>query len=246
MAELNLESPVGQWVAERPNTSRVFESLRIDYCCGGDTPLAAACEARCVDPQQVLAQLAAVENQPPGEGEADGSAAERWIDTSLLQLCDHIEQTHHAYLKTELPRLHEMIAKVLDAHGTNHPEMADVQQAFAALEAELAPHMFKEEHILFPAIRRLEESPIAPAFPFGTVANPIRIMEHEHDNAGDALDRIHRATNGYAVPEDACNTYRALLDGLGRLELDMHQHVHKENNILFPRAIALERTRLGV
>jgi regulator of cell morphogenesis and NO signaling len=103
--------------------------------------------------------------------------------------------------------------------------------------------MFKEERILFPAIRSMEAVDGPPAFPFGTVANPIRMMMQEHDNAGDALDRIQRATNAYAVPEDACNTYRAMLDGLHQLELDMHQHVHKENNILFPKAIELERTR---
>ena len=238
MTELNLDTPVGLWVAERPNTSRVFEAFHIDFCCGGDKPLVAACAAGNIDPEQVFAELENAMAGPPAEGEAG-----RWINASLTELCDHIEQTHHAYLKSELPRLHGMIAKVRGAHGASHPEMLDVQQAFAALEAELAPHMFKEEQVLFPAIRRLEASDAPPAFPFGTVANPIRMMEHEHDNAGDALDRIRRAAHDFAVPEDACNTYRAMLDGLRQLELDMHQHFHKENNVLFPRAIQLEETR---
>jgi regulator of cell morphogenesis and NO signaling len=241
MSQLSLDSPVGQWVAERPYTSRVFEAIHIDYCCGGDKPLSAACEARNIDPQQVLARLEDASSDPTAQGKA-----ERWIDASLTELCDHIEQTHHAYLKTELPRLQKMIAKVVGAHGASHPEMANAQQAFAALHAELAPHMTKEEQILFPAIRRLEECDTPPAFPFGTVANPIRMMEHEHDNAGNALDQIRRATGDYRVPDDACNTYRAMLDGLQRLELDMHQHVHKENIILFPRAIALEQSRIAV
>jgi len=237
MSVLNLDTPVGQWVAQQPSTSRVFEAFHIDYCCGGDKPLSAACAARNVDPEQVISELEKTMAQQPGKDSSD-----RWIDAALTELCDHIEQTHHAYLKTELPRLHGMIAKVLSAHGASHPEMSDVQEAFAALEADLAPHMFKEEQVLFPAIRRLEASDTPPAFPFGTVANPIRMMEQEHDNAGDALDRIHRATGDHTVPEDACNTYRAMLDGLRQLELDMHQHVHKENNILFPKAIELEQT----
>jgi regulator of cell morphogenesis and NO signaling len=237
MSELNLDTPVGQWVAESPCTSRVFESFHIDYCCGGDKPLAVACAARNADPHRVFAELKTAMANPRSE-----DRAERWIGASLTELCDHIEQTHHAYLKTELPRLHAMIAKVLGVHGASHPEMSDVQQAFTALETELNPHMFKEEQVLFPAIRRLETSDVLPKFPFGTVANPIRMMEHEHDNAGDALDRIRRATTDYAAPDDACNTYRAMLDGLRQLELDMHRHVHKENYILFPRAIELEQT----
>jgi regulator of cell morphogenesis and NO signaling len=239
MAELNLNSPVGQWVAEHPNTSRVFESHHIDYCCCGGSALAVACSKRNVDPQHLLAQLEdAIANR------AAGDPAERWTDATLTELCDHIEQTHHAYLKTELSRLQQMIAKVVNAHGANHPEMADVQQAFAAVHAELGPHMFKEEQILFPAIRRLEESDMPPSFPFGTIANPIRMMEHEHDSAGDSLDQIRRLTGGYRAHDDACNTCRAMLDGLQRFELDMHQHVHKENNILFPRAIELEQSRV--
>ena len=239
MSELTLDSTVGQWVAQHPNASRVFETFRIDYCCGGGKPLSAACAARKVEPQHVLAQLEAAASSTLADG------VERWVDASLVELCDHIEQTHHAYLKAELPRLEQMIAKVVAAHGAGHPEMIEVQQAFAALIAELAPHMFKEEHILFPAIRRLEALDTPPAFPFGSVANPIRMMEHEHDNAGDELGLIRRVTKDYAVPEGACNTYRAMLDGLRRLELDMHQHVHKENHILFPKAIELEHVRVG-
>lgn len=234
MLDLNLNTAVGQWVAERPNTSRVFEALRIDYCCGGAKPLAKACAERQLDAEQVLVQLEAA------AAEAETASSVRWTDATLTALCDHIEQTHHAYLKSELPRLHAMITKVVTVHGANHPEMSEVQQAFADLQAELVPHMFKEEHVLFPAIRHLEQSDVALAFPFGSISNPIRMMEHEHDNAGDALRRIREATSDYAVPADVCNTYRAMLDGLRRLELDMHQHVHKENNILFPRAVERE------
>lgn len=229
----DINTTVGDWVTEHPQTSRVFESLQLDYCCGGDKPLAQACSERELDPQQVIARLEeSLQN-------AD-AAATNWAGESLTQLCDHIAQTHHAYLKEELPQLTEVVAKVTTVHGEAHPELAQVQQQFLALRDELVPHMLKEEQVLFPAIRQLEQSDQAASFPFGSVANPIRMMEHEHDNAGDALKAIRRLTSDFAVPENACNTYRAMLDRLHRLEVDMHQHVHKENSILFPRAIELE------
>jgi regulator of cell morphogenesis and NO signaling len=230
MVELELNSTVGNWVAQHPNTSRVFESYEIDYCCGGERSLEEACRERQLDAQLVLKEL----DRAAGGGQAP---AEDWLHASLADLCDHIEQTHHAYLRRELPRLTEMIS-----HADSHPELHDVQRAFAGLRAELEPHMFKEEHVLFPAIRLLERAEASPSFPFGTVANPIRMMEHEHDNAGDALTHIRQLTDGYSVPEGACNTYRVMLDGLHELETDMHQHVHKENNILFPRALKLEES----
>jgi regulator of cell morphogenesis and NO signaling len=237
MSNLDLNTTVGQWVAHQPNTSHVFEALRIDYCCGGNVPLSQACAERQLDPQRVLGELAAA------SAEAVGEHIEHWNEATLASLCDNIEQTHHAFLKAELPRLHEMIAKVVGVHGASHPEMSEVRQAFAELRSELEPHMFKEEQVLFPAIRRLEESDTKPGFPFGSIANPIRMMEHEHDVAGDALETIRRATRDYQVPTDVCNTYRAMLDGLQRLEQDLHRHIHKENSILFPRAIQLEQTR---
>lgn len=224
---------VGQWVARHPQLSRLFESLKIDYCCGGGVSLEDACQGRNLDPEQVLAQIheAIAERTPQGKD---------WTQAPLAALCDHIEQTHHAYLKSELPRLTAIIARVAAVHGAGHPELHQVQQTFAELRAELEPHTFKEERILFPAIRQLEQAAAPPAFPFGTVANPIRMMEFEHDHAGDALERLRSLTRDYQPPEGACNTYRAMLDGLRQLEEDMHVHVHKENSILFPRAVALE------
>jgi regulator of cell morphogenesis and NO signaling len=183
----------------------------------------------------VLEKITAVAQESPPANEV------RWPDRTLTELCDHIEQTHHAYLKTELPRLEGIIAKVLSAHGANHPALQAVRSAFADLKAELEPHLFKEERILFPAIRQLEQSAVKLHFPFGTVRNPIQVMEHEHENAGAALQRIRQATANFQVPSDACNTYRVMLVGLEQLEQNMHQHVHKENNILFPRAKRLEQ-----
>lgn len=237
MTQVNLNSSIGTWVAVHPQTSRIFEALQIEYCCGGGKSLEQACWDRGLDPQQVMQQLEQAITE-------DEESTENWLDASLTELCDHIEQTHHAYLKEELPRLTEMIAKVVAAHGENQPELPTVQEVFASLRAELEPHMLKEEQVLFPAIRQLEQSASDPSFPFGTVANPIRMMEQEHDDAGYALSRLHALTREYQVPEGACNTYRAMLAGLRHLERDMHRHVHKENSILFPRAIELEATRI--
>jgi regulator of cell morphogenesis and NO signaling len=231
---LDLSTTVGQWVARHPSTSRVFESLSIDYCCGGNVSLEQACAKHKIDPADVLMRLQAASER------GAHSAGPNWLDAPLAELCDHIEVTHHAYLKAELPRLTDIVAKVARVHGDAHPELRSVQQALAELRAELEPHMFKEEQILFPAIRWLENSLSQPAFPYGTIANPIRMMEHENDGAGNCLRQIRELTRDYEVPAGACNTYRAMLDGLQTLEEDMHVHVHKENSILFPRAIRAE------
>jgi regulator of cell morphogenesis and NO signaling len=171
MTQVNLKSSVGQWVAEHPQTSRVFESLQIDYCCGGSKPLEEACRDRQLDPQQVVVQL-----QQAVEGSDEPS--EDWLNARLTELCDHIEQTHHAYLRQELPRLTEIIGKVVNAHGESHSELRKLQHVFAELRAELEPHMFKEEQVLFPAIRQLEQSAAKPTFSFSTDAKTITQKEN--------------------------------------------------------------------
>jgi regulator of cell morphogenesis and NO signaling len=234
MTILNLSSPVGDWVSEHPRTSRIFEELHIDYCCGGRTPLEEACRERSLDPKDVEARL--LESM----GLFEDVPSEMWNTAPLKDLCDHIEQTHHAYLRTELPRLSKMVKKVAAVHGDRHQYLLQLEKVFEGFRAELETHMFKEEAVLFPAIRELESESGAAQFPFGSVANPIRVMEHEHDDAGQALAKMRELTNHYQPPEGACNTFRAMLDGLRELERDMHHHVHKENNILFPRAKELE------
>jgi regulator of cell morphogenesis and NO signaling len=234
MSTLDTNSTVAQWVSEYPQTAPVFEELQIDYCCGGNIVLAEACGSRQLDPNAIVAKLARTVADPMQE------PADNWTESALADLCEHIQTTHHAYLRQELPRLSGLVDKVLAAHGGKHPELKELQQVFASLRAELEPHMFKEEQILFPAIRQMERTASQPNFPFGTVANPIRMMEHEHEAAGNALGRIRELTNGFLPPEGACNTYRVMLDALAQLEHDTHQHIHKENNILFPRAQQLE------
>lgn len=158
----------------------------------------------------------------------------------MTALIDHIEQVHHTYLRAELPRLRFLTSKVRTAHGGRHPELVEVERVFSALEAELASHMQKEEQVLFPMIRQLETSAVLPQFHCGSIGNPVFAMEREHDDAARGLATLRSLTDGYAPPEDACNSYRAMLDGLRELESDLHQHIHKENNVLFPRALGRE------
>lgn len=231
-ATIDTASTVGQLVAENPSRARVFERVGIDYCCGGKTPLEAACREKGLDARTVAAMLDISAEINTGRF-ADAQAM------TLSQLADHIEATHHAYLRRELPRIEGLVGKVVRAHGERHPEVLQVATVFAAFVEELTQHMMKEERILFPAIRNLEQTGDAQ-FHCGTLSAPMRQMEAEHDAAGDALSQFRTLTRDYSTPADVCNTYRALMDGLHDLEEDMHQHVHKENNVLFPKALSLE------
>jgi regulator of cell morphogenesis and NO signaling len=234
MIAITPELTVGRIVAEFPQLSRIFEELQIDYCCGGKRRLESVCRERQIPVEQVVARLTLAQQAPAP------SSDQNWTRAPLAELCEHIQQTHHGFLREELPRLEAIIAKVVRAHGVYHPELGEVQATFAELRAELEPHMMREECVLFPAIRYLEANGRPMQFPFGSLNNPIRAMVEEHDHAGDALARLRLLTGDYAIPPGACNTYRVMLEGLAALERDMHQHVHKENNILFPRAIDLE------
>lgn len=217
---------------------RVFERLNIDYCCGGKRPVEEACQELGLDSAAVLAELdAAIAGRPADETD--------WSQASLRDLIRHIVGKHHEYLKLELPRLSQRLGKVMRVYGEqDKATLAPLPALFGGLHSELDLHMHKEEMILFPFIEKVESAikagQPAPPAPFGTVANPIAMMEHEHDSAGAALKGMREATGDYAVPDYACVTYRSLLEGLRELESDLHIHIHLENNILFPRAIAME------
>jgi regulator of cell morphogenesis and NO signaling len=163
----------------------------------------------------------------------------------LYELIENIKSTHHAYVREQIPNLEALLDKVTAKHGKNHPELGGVRQTFTALAEELTLHLMKEEQILFPYIVRGEESSAqhepAPPSCFGSVENPIRMMMSEHDQAGEALREMRRLTADYKLPEDACTSFRALYRLLQEFEADLHQHIHKENNILFPRAIQVCR-----
>jgi regulator of cell morphogenesis and NO signaling len=232
MTAPTLHTTVGELVRQRPARSRIFEQLKIDYCCGGKIPLAEACSNKSVDAQQVLQRII-----------TDDAVDNRLIDADamgLADLADHIEHTHHAYLREELPRLEYMTRKVAAVHGEHDPRLHQVRDTFLAFQEEMFSHMAKEEQMLFPMIRQIEKAKSPLAFHCGSLANPIRMMEHEHDNAGDALERFRALTDDFTPPEWACNTFRAMFDAFAALEPNMHQHVHKENNVLFPKALARE------
>jgi len=229
-----LEITLGTLVSERISRSRVLEQYGLDYCCGGKTALGEACREKGVDAQEVLTALTASDTKDTQEDVTD------WRKASLTELANHIEATHHAYLKQEFPRLTELSTKVAGVHSENHPELVKVAEAFAVMKIELTNHMAKEEQVLFPVIREVEASRHAGSH-CGSVENPIRVMEQEHIIAGQALIKLRKLTNEYQPPEDGRSSYQALYAGLADLEYDLHQHIHKENSILFPSAIAMEQ-----
>jgi regulator of cell morphogenesis and NO signaling len=234
----NLEDlPVGTIVARQPALARVFEKYRIDYCCQGNKKLCQACADQNLDLEQVSAELEAASSSPEIQA--------TWLEKSLTALCDHIERRHHDYLKQELPRIAGLITKVVNAHGATHPELAEVDQHFQTLRNELDPHMMKEEKVLFPAIRQMEQTKTRQHFAFGSVENPIRCMVVEHNDAGQELAILRRLNQDYVAQADTCTTWQLMLDSLLKLEQDMHEHVHKENAILFPRAQQLEQQLAG-
>ena len=174
-------------------------------------------------------------------------SAEDWQNQLLVDLITHITRTHHVFVREECPRIQALAEKVVSVHGKNHPELLQVQETFSALAEELSVHLMKEEQVLFPYVVRMEESvlagePVPPAM-FGTVVNPVRMMMQEHDGAGDALRSLRSITGNYAVPEDVCISYKTLYQALQGFESDLHRHIHLENNILFPRAVAMEAKR---
>ncbi len=232
---------VGEIAAELPGATREFEKLGIDYCCGGSRSLGEACAANSIPIEEALASL---QNSLTALPTAD---AKDWSRAMLADLIAHIKNTHHVFVREECPRIEALAAKVVSVHGKSHPELLQVQQVFSALAEELHVHLMKEEQVLFPYLVRMEESTLAreaaPPSCFGTVANPIRMMLAEHDGAGEALRALRTTTNDYKLPEDACISYRTLYEALQGFEADLHQHIHLENNILFPRAVAMEEGR---
>ena len=229
---------VGELAVQFPGATREFEKLGIDYCCGGTRTLGEACAVAKITVEQALARL------QEGLTASQTNDQRNWQAASLADLIAHINGTHHVFVCSECPRIENLTAKVISVHGKNHPELLEVQRIFSDLAAELSVHLMKEEQILFPYVLRLEEAVFAgePAPPamFGTVVNPVRMMMTEHDGAGDALRKLRSVTNDYATPADACISYKTLYEALKGFEADLHQHIHLENNILFPRAVALE------
>ena len=234
-----IENPTVAEIASKSLAAvRVFEKLGIDYCCGGKRPLAEVCRTKRLD-------VDAVQTQLDEAAKASPESARDWLVEPLRGLIAHIVNTHHAYLKRELPAIDARVAKVYRVYNARYgPTLTGLPEVFARLRAEMERHMQKEEMVLFPAIAACEVAVNAgdppPQSPFGTMANPIAMMEAEHESAGEALAKIREITQNFHVPDYGCVTYRALMSGLKELEEDLHMHVHLENNVLFPRASRLE------
>src|SRR5215213_5387629 len=213
--DLNTTKTVREVALEVPNATRVFEKLRIDYCCGGGRNIAEACRAAGVRPDELSRLL-------DEAGAAGGDDARDFAAGPLSDLIRHILDTHHVYTREESSRIQALLEKVCTKHGGNHPELQEVRALFLKLDADLQPHLFKEEQILFPYILRLEAAREAggrrPFAPFGTVNNPVRMMMFEHDTAGDLLRELRAAAADFRAPEDACMSFRALYQALEDFE----------------------------
>jgi regulator of cell morphogenesis and NO signaling len=236
------EKTVRELALENPAAPQVFETLGIDYCCGGGQTLEQACRAANVPISQVAEALAAAR-----QAECATLGSRDWQAEPLSELLAHIRSTHHVYTREAIARLGPLFDKVCAVHGENHPELLRLRGIFNGLAEELTTHLMKEEIVLFPCVLRMEEAvvahePVLPS-PFGSVRNPIAMMMAEHDGAGNALRRMRQIGSGYTAPPDACVSFQALYRGLAALEADLHRHIHLENNVLFPRAAAMEEGR---
>ncbi|MCK6616342.1 MAG: iron-sulfur cluster repair di-iron protein [Cyclobacteriaceae bacterium] len=233
---------IGELVSQDWRKAEVFKKYGIDYCCGGKRTVADACLKKGIDSALVEADLDLVSAQPV-ESQHNFN---RW---ELDFLADYIINNHHSYVTGAIPFLEELSRKVSHVHGDFHPELLEIEQHIRAVIEELTMHMPKEEIILFPYIKELVQAkklgtPVTPP-PFGTIANPIRMMEAEHITAGGAMEAIEKLSNRFTPPPDACMSYSVLFAKLKEFQQDLHQHIHLENNILFPKAIKLESELLS-
>ena len=226
------DQSVGEIVAVSPGLSRVFEAYQIDFCCRGGKTVREACEA---GGQPLVEVVNALEKALHGFTEVEPNPG----TLPPAPLIDHIVERHHGFLRRELPRLHSMAQRVAEVHGDHTPSLVEVFRTFQELFIELDSHMMKEEQVLFPAIKALASNEASEGRICGSLREPIAMMRHEHDEAGEALHHLRSLTDGYQPPGDACNTYRALFSGLAELERDLHIHIHLENAVLFPTAEAL-------
>jgi len=232
---------IGELVADDYRKAAVFGKFGLDFCCGGKKSLKEACEKKGVNEADVKAALNQIEDRPK-DNQHDFNS---W---DLDFLADYIVNIHHKYVKESVNMLYQYSDKVAHRHGNNHPEVIKIAQLFGEIAAEFKTHMQKEENILFPYIKKLavakrENNKLENAA-FGSVKNPINMMISEHETVGEKMDEVHTLSNNFAIPADACSSYQVLYKKLNEFENDLHQHVHLENNILFPKAIQLEKELL--
>ncbi len=238
MPPLSISSPVGDFVTHNQYCTSILNKHGIDFCCGGHIPLNTVCKRQNIDVANVFSEL---------QGIATNKAVNHinWQDESLETLIHHILDTHHVYVKQELPRLSELVNKVASVYPLKEPWVTDLRLIWQELHDELTAHLQKEEQVLFPRVLEMcaaEKGADLPPFHCGSVQAPIQVMEIEHDHAGDALRKLRKITNNYTAPDNVCTTFKVMLQGLEEFEADLHQHVHKENNIMFAKALELENS----
>ncbi len=243
MSTITVAMSLGEIAGAIPAATHIFESYGIDYCCGGGKSLQEACVKAKISAQDVLQSIHLAQQ----EGPADQQNRD-WLHEPLGTLITHIESAHHEYTRGEAARLVPMLRKLVSVHGKNHPELERVCAVFESLAVELTDHMEEEEAVLFPYIVGIAQTSTAAKPPQAsgqiTIREQVATMASEHEAAGEKLQAIRQASSGYRVPQDGCTTYRMVYRALAAFEADLHQHIHLENNILFPRAIKIEE-KLG-
>lgn len=237
-SDLDPQRTIGSIVADDYRTAAVFNAHGIDFCCKGGRTIAEVCRTKAIDPRTLEAELHQAVSR-------EGGASDDVRHWSLARLIEHIEHVHHRYVESRTVTLLQFLDKLCKVHGDRHPELFTIREEFQACAGAMAAHMKKEELVLFPYINQLEKAAqhgTAPPTPhFGTVENPIAMMEHEHDAEGERFRRIAELSSDYTNPPDGCTTYGTAYAMLREFEEDLHRHIHLENNILFPRAKALEQ-----
>jgi len=235
------ETKVKEIAVANPGATRILEQAGVDYCCGGNKSLHDACAHAGISTEEIMARLEANKAEV-------GPADANWVSAPLGDLTQHIRGKHHRYVRDAVQRIPALLARVKTKHGNNHPEIAEIEDLFLKVGREMITHMRKEEQVLFPYIEAVERAAsgketLEPPF-FQTVRNPVHAMMEEHDAAAALVNQIRAASSAYTPPADACASYQALYRDLQEFEADLHEHVHLENNILFPRAVDIEATIL--
>ena len=236
--ETLVKTTVGEFVAQDFRTAAIFSKYGIDFCCKGQKTVEEVCEKKNINESKLFEELNAVLATKNDKG----------IDFSswpLDLLVDYIEKTHHRYVEEKTPIIIQFLDKLCSVHGANHKELFEINELFIGSSQDLAAHMKKEELILFPYVKKMMKATISHSLIeepfFGTIKNPIASMMDEHDAEGERFRTISALSNNYTPPNDACNTYQVTFAMLKEFEEDLHKHIHLENNILFPKAKALEK-----
>lgn len=228
---------VAQLVTDNIKTAHVFKKYGIDFCCGGGVSLSEACKSKNLDLQELEEALGAINNSAGREYDY-----KKWSPDFLA---DHIVNIHHSYVEENIPLLLQYCERVAKVHGKTHPEVKKIEDLFHRVAGELTTHLKKEELILFPFIKKLvkanNEETTLERPQFGSAENPVNMMKDEHESAGEIFAQIRELSNGYTPPQGACNTFKAMYAKLEEFEQDLHLHIHLENNILFPKALELEK-----